>query len=294
MDSGEPAARDLPRISIVTPSFNQAPFLEQTLRSVLLQGYPNLEYMVFDGGSRDGSVEILQRYSDHLTHWQSEPDRGQAHAINQGLERASGEILAWLNSDDLLLPNALHRVAKLYQEIPEAAAWIGACYRIDGEGRLLSVVHGRGLEQKSIADWGSKGFFYQPSCFFSAEAWHEVGPLDVKLRYAFDVDLWIRLAGAGAFAATQDVLSAAVIHDEAKTQAERSGMHAETIAVQVAHGFREAAEARLAHVAARAAGRRGPQTRLLGRFWRELKELVRSPPPRPDRQSEPQFPLEEA
>lgn len=237
-------ADELPRITIVTPSYNQAQFLEQTLRSVLLQGYPNLEYFVFDGGSQDGSVEILELYSEHLTYWQSEPDRGQAHAINMGLERGSGEIFGFLNSDDLLLPGALLRVAGVFREHPAAAAWVGACYRVDPDGRLLSVVRPRGLVAESIAEWGGKGFFYQPSCFFSAAAWRKTGPLDEELRYAFDVDLWIRLAEGGPFVPMEDALSAAVIHEEAKTQAERAGVHAETAAVQIRHGYLEAAATR--------------------------------------------------
>ena len=268
-ESAEVAKAELPRITIVTPSYGQAQFLEQTLRSVLLQGYPNLEYLVFDGGSRDGSLEILERYSEHLTYWQSEPDRGQAHAINMGLGRASGEILGWLNSDDLLLPGALHRVAGLFREQPKAAAWVGACYRVDASGRLLSVVRARGLAAESIADWSGKGFFYQPSCFFSAAAWSTTGPLDQELRYAFDLDLWIRLAEVGPFAATEDVLSAAVIHDDAKTQAERAGMHAETAAVQVRHGYLESAAARLERLLSRESARATPFERLrstLGRL----------------------------
>jgi len=104
--------RDVPRITVVTPSFNQAEFIEETIRSVLLQGYPNLEYIVIDGGSTDGSVEVIEKYSPWLTYWCSEPDRGQSHAINKGFERATGEILGWINSDDILYSGALQAAAE--------------------------------------------------------------------------------------------------------------------------------------------------------------------------------------
>lgn len=102
----------LPRITVVTPSFNQGQFIEQTIRSVLMQGYPNLEYMIFDGGSSDGSVETIRKYENHLAYWQSEPDRGQSHAINKGFKRSTGQIICWLNSDDYFLPDTLKTVAE--------------------------------------------------------------------------------------------------------------------------------------------------------------------------------------
>ena len=112
-----------PRISIVTPSFNQAPYLEATLKSVLDQNYPNLEYFVIDGGSTDGSLDILRRYADRLTGWVSEPDHGQMHAINKGFSHATGEIMAWLNSDDMLCPWALQTVGHIFKDLP-AVQWL--------------------------------------------------------------------------------------------------------------------------------------------------------------------------
>ncbi len=105
-----------PKISIVTPSFNQVEYIEETIRSVICQGYPNLEYIIIDGVSTDGSVEIIKKYEDYLTYWVSEPDRGQAHAINKGILKITGDIFGWINSDDLLLPNSLSKVAKTYQD----------------------------------------------------------------------------------------------------------------------------------------------------------------------------------
>lgn len=235
----------LPTVSIVTPSYNQGQFIEKTIHSVLLQGYPNLEYIIIDGGSTDGSVDIIRKYADRLDYWVSEEDRGAAHAINKGFARAHGEILGWLNSDDFLLPEAISRIVETYRKYPKAVAWIGGCYRIDPDGRILGRVIPHGLDRDSLADWGHRGFFYQPSCFFSARAWHKTGPLDEGLHLAFDLDLWLRLSPIGAFVSTSEIISAAIIHKDAKTQAQRADMHAETTAIQIKYGYQEAAVKRL-------------------------------------------------
>ncbi len=126
-----PEAKSWPRINIVTPSYNQGRFIEGTIRSVLLQGYPNLEYIVIDGGSADGTTDVLRKYEPWLTYWVSEPDRGQSHAVNKGFKLASGEIAAWLNSDDQYLPGTLRTIAEHAQKYPEAGAWAGGGRRID-------------------------------------------------------------------------------------------------------------------------------------------------------------------
>ena len=233
-----------PRITIVTPSSNQAEFLEATMRSVLLQGYSNLEYFVMDGNSTDNSCDVIRKYETWVTDWVSESDRGQSHAINKGLAKGTGRILSWLNSDDLLMPGALQAVAKLAEKNPQATAWIGQCHRIDPQGWLLTTVVPRGLTRDKLADWGHRGWFYQPSCFFSATAWHKVGPIDESLHFALDLDLWLRLVGAGEFASMRHVLSAATIHPRAKTQAQRAAMHKEIRLVQRKHGYVRIAELR--------------------------------------------------
>lgn len=235
----------LPLISIVTPSYNQAQFLEETILSVVNQDYPNLEYFVIDGLSTDGSVDIIRKYTDQLAYWVSEEDKGQAHAINKGFAHARGEVLGWLNSDDFLLPGALAHVADTIRKQPRSVAWVGGCYRIDPNGRILSTVMPRRLDRASLADWGYRGFFYQPSCFFSAQAWHETGGLDESLRFALDLDLWLRLSALGDFVPTAEIISAAIIHEDAKTQAQRLDMHVETIALQVKYGYQETATRRL-------------------------------------------------
>src|ERR1051325_5733493 len=127
--------RTWPRISVITPSYNQAQFLEQTIRSVLLQGYPNLEYIIIDGHSSDGSAEIIKRYEQHLAFWVSEPDRGQSHAINKGLTMATGQIMCWLNSDDYYLPGTLETVATALADGTGAFAVVGHCVQAFVDGR---------------------------------------------------------------------------------------------------------------------------------------------------------------
>ena len=234
-----------PRITIVTPSYNQAPFLEATLRSVLLQGYPNLEYIVLDGGSTDGSAAIIRRYAPWLTHWQSQPDGGQAQAINCGLARGSGELFGWLNSDDMLRPNALWQLVALRAKYPTAIGWVGGCDWLDVRGKTLRTVLPRNLQRDQLADWWHTGVFFQPACLFSAEAWRQVKGIDESLYCAFDVDLWLRLAACGDFVSMDAIVAAATIHPAAKTEAHRLRMHAEMTAILLRHGYGELAIARL-------------------------------------------------
>ncbi len=251
-----PDGRPWPKVSIVTPSYNQGQFLEETIRSVLLQGYPNLEYIVIDGGSDDNSVEIIEKYDPWLTYWVSEPDRGQAHAINKGFEKAHGKILGWLNSDDLFLQRALAHIAKVYVEKKEAVAWVGGCLRVDEKGTFINEIIPRGVVRDNLGDWGRTCHFYQPACFFSSEIFYKAGKLNEDLRYAFDLDLWIRLAEFGEFFLTQFTLAAAHIHPLAKTQSKRIKMHSETIRVQIEHRYHKCAFLRLERLIWRAATRR--------------------------------------
>lgn len=200
-----PNGQPWPKISIVTPSFNQGCFLEETILSVLNQGYPNLEYIVIDGGSTDESVDILNKYGSRLAFWTSEKDRGQCHAINKGLARATGEILTWLNSDDRLAPGALAAAALAFHT-SDADLVSGLCQLLQHDRligtHLTSCADGplplnALLNQEQAWDFGQ--FFYQPEVFFKRELWERAGAqLDESLHFSMDYELWLRFAQAGA------------------------------------------------------------------------------------------------
>jgi glycosyltransferase involved in cell wall biosynthesis len=184
---------DLPTISVVTPSFNQAAFLETTLQSVLSQNYPGLEYLVFDGGSTDGSVAIIQRYAQQLSYWQSAPDKGQTDAINQGWSRATGDVIAWINSDDYYLPQALFKVGEEFQKNPDAMVVIGSCLTMDAQGRISGDKYARSFSLPrllSTSGWVPG----QPAVFVKRQLLQQVGFPDVNLHYVMDWEYWIRLA----------------------------------------------------------------------------------------------------
>ena len=189
------AAMKLPRITVVTPSFNQAQFLERTLLSVLSQGYPDLEYIVLDGGSTDGSVEIVKRYGHRLAFWRSGPDRGQAAALREGFARATGEVLCWINSDDTLAPRALERVGRIFSERPEVDLIYGGLHTIDAHDRRL-------FTQWAAIDLNTlvyeSAFTSQPSSFWRRTLYEKAGAVDESYRFAMDYDLLIRMLLAGS------------------------------------------------------------------------------------------------
>lgn len=219
-----------PKISIVTPSFNQGKYVEQTILSVLNQGYPNLEYIVIDGGSTDGSVEIIEKYSDRITYWVSEKDRGHTHAINKGLAVSSGEILNWLNSDDILLPNALHHVAQAFQEHPEASFVYGDTHQINSNGELLYQVKVTPFNKNTLVYGRIVGT--QPSVFFRRRVIEEIGPMDEAYRFCMDIEFWIRAALRGhTFMPVYAPLSANRFHAGTKTVNQQDTLRSEHIRI---------------------------------------------------------------
>jgi len=181
-----------PKVSIVTISYNQGKFLEACMRSVLEQDYQNLEYVVIDGGSSDNSKSIIEKYSSQLKYWQSQKDSGQTDAINQGFSHTSGEILAWLNSDDVLLPGAVTRAVQALMDHPEAGMVYGDCLLIDAEGKELGRFPAGQTDYRKLR----QGYVHIPqqASFWRAELWNQVAPLDTNFYFAMDYDLWIRLA----------------------------------------------------------------------------------------------------
>ena len=176
-----------PRISVVTPSFNQGQFLEETIRSVLLQNYPDLEYIIIDGGSKDSSVEIIKKYEPWISHWVSESDRGQSHAINKGLERCSGEIFNWINSDDLLLPDALAQIARTFDGCDAVG---GGVINFDENSEDLVVNHN--ITPATLIRDGTDVVFHQPGLWLRPQLIERCGGIDEKFHFTFDWDLVIR------------------------------------------------------------------------------------------------------
>jgi glycosyltransferase involved in cell wall biosynthesis len=186
-----------PLVSIVTPSFNQGPFLQETIESVLAQTYEPIEYLVIDGASTDNSAEIIRRYAGRLAYWVSEPDRGQSHAINKGLQRCTGAIIGWLNSDDTLMPGAVARIVAAMQESPTVVH--GSARLVDGAGQIIA----RPKLSKRNQEFGlqtiiGEGLVNQPGAFWNRAAMERAGYLNENLNYIMDYELWVRMALAGA------------------------------------------------------------------------------------------------
>jgi hypothetical protein len=225
-------ARPWPKISVVMVSFNQAVFLEEGLRSVLDQGYPDLEFLVVDGMSTDGSIDILERYRDRLSFLLIEKDKGQSDGLNKGFARASGDIVTWVNSDDLLEPGALFRVAQAF-DAHQVDMVVGGCRQIGlTRDKVIRNHHTKlpyglpialplGLLLEMDRFWLTASFFYQPEVFFTRDIWNRSGGrLRLDLNYVLDYDLWVRMAAAGAtIVHIPEFLACSRTHDQQKTVA---------------------------------------------------------------------------
>jgi glycosyltransferase involved in cell wall biosynthesis len=208
----------LPSISLVTPSLNQGRFLRATLESALGQDYPDLQLFVQDGGSTDETRTVLEEHRGRVG-FVSEPDGGQADAINRGLERSTGEVLGYLNSDDLLLPGALGAVGAAFAANPRARLVYGRAVYVDEEGRRIAPCLTRAWDRERLADYC---FVAQPAAFFRRSLWEQVGPFDVSLHHAMDYDFWLRAAGVlreDEVLYLDRELAACRLHGEAKTVA---------------------------------------------------------------------------
>jgi glycosyltransferase involved in cell wall biosynthesis len=228
---------NLPRISVVTPSFNQAKYLETTIQSVLGQNYPNLEYFLMDGGSNDGSVEIIERYADKFAHWQSAKDAGQSDALNQGFARATGDIFCWVNSDDYFLPGAFHRIAELLgPSAGQPALAYGACLFFDDAGRNAKVVRPQPHDPAVLR---TSAYIIQPSSFWTRTLWEKTGPLDSDLHFGFDWEWFIRASQHADFIQCPEIFSAYRHHAAHKSGSGGSKRLEEIQAIVRKHGTPE-------------------------------------------------------
>lgn len=202
-------------VSIVTPSFNQARFLEATILSVLEQDYPHIEYFIIDGGSTDGSVEIIKKYEHRLAGWVSEKDRGQTDALNKGFARSRGDILAWLNSDDTYQPGAVREAVELLTANPALGMVYGDTNFIDESGAVRGKFPARQTDYVRL----QRGYVHIPqqASFFRGDLWRKVGPLDPDFYFAMDYDLWVRLAREAPLLYVPRLWANFRLHGDAKT-----------------------------------------------------------------------------
>jgi len=206
-----------PKISIVTPSFNQTQFLEETIRSVLLQNYPNLEYIIIDGGSTDGSMEIIKKYEPWLTYWVSEPDRGQSQAVNKGIRLATGDLLLWLNADDLCLPSAFSTVAQTLIDHPQTKLVVGQAQLIDENSNVIGELRSSFSTWDEVAVKASNQI-RQVSSFFKRDLFDELGFLNENLQIAMDAELLLRFTKRYNPTIIDEYLTAFRLHKSSKSQ----------------------------------------------------------------------------
>jgi glycosyltransferase involved in cell wall biosynthesis len=246
-DEGSPKNKDndlvmdpCPTISVVTTSFNQGKFVEETIRSVLLQGYPNLEYIIIDGGSTDGSVEIINQYATWLSYWESVPDRGQAHALNKGFARSSGDLLGWLNSDDVLSPQVIDTLAREYLENPNAIL-VGDVIMFSETTDFLQVWDQKNVTfHNMVQNWNSGFRWSQPGTFVPRSQFQKVAGFDESLRYLFDRDWMCRLLQIAPVKYLKVPVAEFRLHKDSKTVAEAPAWLKEQILVTERYGHQVA------------------------------------------------------
>lgn len=208
---------DWPKISIVTPTLNQGKYIEETILSIIKQNYPNLEYIIIDGGSTDNTVEIIKKYEKHISYWVSEKDRGQAHAINKGLEKATGDIFQWINSDDYLEDGALLNIAKAFKS-NDVDVVAGKTVYFKNNGFEEPIQQAR-LSAKGLVKWEKGVRFVQPGVWLKRQKIIGCGGIDEQFHYAFDWDMFIRyLSKNRRVQYIDDILVYFRLHDESKTE----------------------------------------------------------------------------
>ena len=210
----------LPKISIITPSYNQARYLEQSIQSVLSQEYPNLEYIIVDGGSKDSSVDVISRYNSSIAWWTSEPDKGQSDALNKGFVRATGDIIGWLNSDDTYQPGTLFKVAEIFRDDSIHIAMCEYFGFMKDSGEIYDFKKNEYIDHNTLVRyWKTNGMtINQPCVFFRRKLIENMHPvLDISLNYAMDYDLWLRLSSGKPFHVVPGHWANYRFHDESKS-----------------------------------------------------------------------------
>lgn len=215
-------------VSIVTPSFNQVSYLEQTIRSVLDQDYVDIEYLVIDGGSTDGSADIIKKYAPRLAYWVSEKDSGQAEAINKGMARAKGDIVAWLNSDDYYLPGTIAAAVKAFDENPDIVLVYADMNAVDEHGQTFNTLRYRQLTLEDLLCFQIIG---QPAVFMRRAAFEKAGGLDLSYHFLLDHHLWLRVACLGKILHLPQTWSAARYHPAAKNRAQAAAFGQEAFRI---------------------------------------------------------------
>lgn len=236
-------------VSIITPSYNQSKYLEQTILSVLNQDHPRIEYIVIDGASTDGSMEIIGKYADRLAYWESVKDKGQADAINKGFARASGDIVAWLNSDDYYLPSTVSAAVKVFEENPDAVLVYGNMLAVDENGATFNTFT---YKQGTLEDLLCFQIIGQPAVFMRRSALQKTNGLDTSFHFLLDHFLWIKIAGHGQILHVNQIWSAARYHAEAKNRAKAAEFGLEAFRILDAVSLDESLAPLLANVSRRA------------------------------------------
>jgi len=223
-----------PKISIITPSFNQAKFLRRTIESVLMQDYPNIEYILIDGGSTDGSQEIIEAYADRLAHWESIPDKGQTDAINKGLRKARGRILAYLCADDFYEPDAFQRASRAFDAHPTADFVYGDGYFLEGDSGWKRRKNAGPFTWKRLL---RGNFLIQPAVFIRAESMRRFGEFDATLRFCMDHEYWLRAGAHAQWIYVNEPLATSRLHAGAKTSRALAEAWWEAAHMQARHGI---------------------------------------------------------
>ncbi len=216
------------KISVITPSYNQGRYLEATIKSVLSQNYTNLEYIIIDGGSNDGSEAIIRKYASELTFWCCEKDEGQSDAINKGFAKSTGEILCWINSDDTLLPDTLHIINNIYPEDTGSSPWwvCGAAELIDTNGKLLRNREVNEVNLEVFAAWNQR-WFAQQAVFWNRAMWQTVAPVNRELYFSMDLDLWMRMYSVVKPVISSERLAQYRLHENAKCASDQGAILSE-------------------------------------------------------------------